>query len=103
MRPQARRSTLAVHCAPSFATKWLGPRLPQFMKAHPNLAIRLSSSAEPAHLARDTSIDVGIAYGAAPAEKGVTAEPLGVERTTPLCSPKLLPKRRRVKIGRAHV
>lgn len=97
MRPKPRRSQLAVHCSPSFATKWLGPRLPRFMKAHPTVAIRLSSSAAPANLARDTSIDVGIAYGAPPSEKGVVVEPLGVETTAPMCSPKLLPKRRRVK------
>ena len=38
------------------------------------------------------------AYGAAPSEKGVTVEPLRIERTTPLCSPKLLPKRRRIRV-----
>jgi len=97
LRPKPRRSQLAVHCSPSFATKWLGPRLPQFMKAHPTLAIRLSSSAEPANLARDTSIDVGIAYGTPPSEKGVVVESLGVEVTAPLCSPSLLPGRRQVK------
>lgn len=43
---------LAVHCAQSFAAKWLGQRLPEFMQAHPNVTIRLSSDVEPADLAR---------------------------------------------------
>ena len=96
LRPHARRSQLCVHCAPSFATKWLAPRLAGFMKAHPSMTIRLSSSAEPVNLLKDASIDVHIAYGAAPSAKGVVVEPLGLEKTTPLCSPKLLPEGRRV-------
>lgn len=96
LRPPARRSQLAVHCAPSFATKWLGPRLAGFMKTNPSVTIRLSSSADPIDLAKDSRIDVQIAYGTAPATKGVVVEPLGLEKTTPLCSPKLLPKGRRV-------
>jgi DNA-binding transcriptional LysR family regulator len=47
---------LAVHCAPSFAVKWLGPRLPEFMQTHPNVTIRLSSDAEPISPARVKSM-----------------------------------------------
>ena len=32
LAPQSQ--VLAVYCAPSFAVKWLGPRLPQFMQTH---------------------------------------------------------------------
>lgn len=97
LRPRARRSQLAVHCAPSFATKWLGPRLAGFMQAHPSITIRLSSGAEPVDWAKAAAIDAHIAYGTAPVGKGVVVEPLGPERTVPLCSPKLLPKGRRIK------
>ena len=31
---------LALHCAPSFAINWLGPRLPTFVKKYPNITIR---------------------------------------------------------------
>lgn len=90
LRPPQSRSELAVHCAPSFAAKWLGPRLPQFMAAHPSVVIRLSSSAEPADLSRSTDIDVAIAYGSPPPHANVTVEPLGLEATVPMCAPRLL-------------
>jgi DNA-binding transcriptional LysR family regulator len=96
LRPAPGHAQLRVHCTPSFATKWLAPRLGNFLKAHPGVTIRLSSSAEPVNLMRDTGIEVHIAYGDPPAARGVTVEPLGRERTTPLCSPRLLPPGRPV-------
>ena len=81
---------LTVHCAPSLAVKWLGPRLPQFMQAHPNITIRLTSGAEPIDLARVREVDVAISYGAARQSPGVVVVPLGLERIVPLCSPALL-------------
>lgn len=89
LRPPESRSELAVHCSPSFAAKWLGPRLPQFMAAHPSIVIRLSSSAEPADLAKSPDIDVDIAYGAPPPHPSVTVEPLGLEAIVPMCAPRL--------------
>ncbi len=90
LRPPESRSELAVHCSPSFAAKWLGPRLPQFMAAHPSIVIRMSSSAEPADLAKSTDIDIDIAYGAPPPHGNVVVEALGLEATVPMCSPRLL-------------
>ena len=86
----AREQVLTVHCAPSLAVKWLGPRLPQFMSAHPDIAIRLSSGAEPIDLARVREIDVAISYGAAREGAGIAVIALGAERIVPLCSPALL-------------
>ena len=89
LRPSAARSSLAVHCAPSFASKWLSPRLSRFMQAHPTITIRLSSSAEPVDLKSHTDIDIDIAYGMPPARVGVVVEPLGSELTLPLAAPQL--------------
>ena len=66
--------TLRVHCAPSFASKWLGPRLPLFMRRHPGIGIRLSASAEPIDLARHEGLDLVIAYGAVPPRRGIVVE-----------------------------
>jgi len=88
MRPSAQ--TLNLYCAPSFAAKWLGPRLPQFMEAHPDIAIRLSTGAEPLDLNRMREVDALITYVNVSPAAGVETLSLGPERTIPLCAPKLL-------------
>ena len=80
-------SSLAVHCTPSFAAKWLGPRLPAFVETHPGIAIRLSTSADPLDLARHEEIDILIAYGRPPRGPGLTVESLGPEEIAALCTP----------------
>lgn len=88
LAPQSQ--VLALHSPPSFAAKWLGPRLPGFMQARPEINIRLTSGAEPIDLTRAQEVDVAISY-AAPAERaGVVCLPLGAERIVPLCAPRLL-------------
>lgn len=89
---------LAVYCAPSFAVKWLGPRLPDFMKAHPGVAIRLSSGAEPMDLTRAREVDIAISYGHALQRPGVVVLPLGKERIVPLCSPSLIAAKKPWKV-----
>ncbi|HKR40609.1 MAG TPA: LysR substrate-binding domain-containing protein [Paraburkholderia sp.] len=81
---------LAVHSAPSFAAKWLGPRLPEFMRDNPDITIRLSSGATPIDLSRDREVDVAISYGYAVERPGVVTLPMGAERIAPMCSPSLL-------------
>jgi LysR family transcriptional regulator, glycine cleavage system transcriptional activator len=88
LAPKAQ--VLAVHSSPSFAAKWLGPRLPEFVQAHPDITIRLSSGAEPIDMTRVHEIDVTISYGFAFERHGVTTLALGAERIVPLCSPSLL-------------
>lgn len=90
LRPSEQKLELAVHCAPSFAAKWLSPRLSHFMQAHPSITIRLSSGAEPADLRRDEAPDIDIAYGMPSAQPGVVVEALGREATVPMCSPRLI-------------
>ena len=89
LRPSAARSSLSVHCSPSFASKWLGPRLSRFMQAHPAITIGLTSSAEPVDLKSNADIDIDITYGAPQARVGVVVESLGSEPTVPLAAPRL--------------
>lgn len=88
LAPQAE--VLAVHSAPSFAAKWLGPKLREFTQAHPDITIRLTSGAEPRDLTREREIDVAISYGAHLDRAGMLSVALGTERIVPLCSPQLL-------------
>ncbi len=89
LSPVAQQHGLALHCAPSFASKWLGPRLPNFMQQHPAINLRLSASADPIDFARQDDIDLAIAYGRAPRGRGIVAEPLGIEQITALAAPAL--------------
>ena len=88
LAPQAE--VLAVHCAPSFAAKWLGPRLREFLHSHPDITIRLTSGAEPIDLTRVRDVDVAISYGSVPERAGILSVALGAERIVPLCSPELV-------------
>ena len=87
--PRASKSTLTVHCGPSFAAKWLGPRLPRFMERHPSITIRLSSGAGSYDLLRNEATDAAIIYGHAPSGAGLSIEPLGEEDVLALCAPSL--------------
>jgi len=93
LRAPAQRRELAVHCAPSFAAKWLGPRLARFMSGHPHITPRVTSDAVAPDLRNNTGLDVAITYGR-PAEAlvraGVEVQALGAEPTLPMCSPRLL-------------
>ncbi|KQW70079.1 LysR substrate-binding domain-containing protein [Methylibium sp. Root1272] len=80
---------LSVYCAPSFAAKWLSPRLATFMQANPGITIRLSSGAEPLDLTQAREVDLAITYGHALQRPGVEVTPLGKERIVPLCAPSL--------------
>lgn len=87
--PRASASTLSVHCSPSFAAKWLGPRLGRFMERHPSVSIRLSSGAGTYDLLRHEATDAAILYGAAPSGPGLAVDPLGEEEVAALCAPAL--------------
>jgi LysR family glycine cleavage system transcriptional activator len=93
LSPNAVVESLSVHCTPSFASKWLGPRLAGFMREFPDLTTRMSSSAEPVNMLQEEELDVAIAYGSVRRQAGVVVEALGAERTAPLASPTLVGKR----------
>ena len=86
LRPAAQRRELAVHCAPSFASKWLSPRIARFMQANPGITLRLTSGAEPPDLRQSTGIQVAITYGTPAAQQAVEMESLGLELIAPMCA-----------------
>ena len=79
LSPSEQTQDLAVHCTPSFATKWLGPRLPSLISQHPDINIRLTSSADPFDLMRNERIDIAITYAEPPSTPGVITQSLGLE------------------------
>jgi LysR family glycine cleavage system transcriptional activator len=53
---------LVVSTGPSFAAKWLAPRLFSFMDEHPEIEVRISANLKLVDFSRD-GIDVGIRFG----------------------------------------
>jgi len=90
VRLAPQEQILAIYCAASFAVKWLGPRLPEFVKAYPDITLRLTSGAEQIDLTRTKELDVVISYNEPPARKGVVSQALGQEKIVPLCAPSML-------------
>jgi LysR family glycine cleavage system transcriptional activator len=85
--PQSQSGHLVIASGPSFAAKWLQPRISDFLAANPDVKIRLSTLSD--HDDLDTArFDIAIAYGCPPATRR-HVEPLLEERMQPLCSPGL--------------
>lgn len=84
-RPVSRSMTVSV--IPSFAAKWLLPRLPRFQSANPDIHLRLHTSPEAVDLAGGVA-DVAIRYGVGP-YPGLVAHKMFREQFVPLCSPAL--------------
>lgn len=85
--PQSQTGHLVIASGPSFAAKWLQPRLPDFLRLHPEVRIRLSTISSYDDL-ESSRFDIAIAYGSPPAGQR-QVEPLLTERLRPLCNPKL--------------
>ena len=81
------RSTTAlnVRATPTLANKWLLPRLPSFLDAHPNMEVRLDGTNEPTDFERE-SVDVEVRHGDG-RWPGLFVEGLAQEQFWPVCAP----------------
>lgn len=86
LRDGSAQTALTVLCAPSFASKWLLPRIDTFVAAHPEWQVRIVASTA---RSLTSDADVGIFYGQ-PDDPGLATEPIVRERLVVLCSPMLL-------------
>lgn len=68
--------TLNVTAAPTFAAKWLAPRLHLFQSAHPGIELRLRADETLIDPARDRRMDIAIRYGTGPYASELAAERL---------------------------
>jgi LysR family glycine cleavage system transcriptional activator len=80
--------TLSVSVAPSFATKWLLPRLDRFVGQYPEIDVRVLATVELTDFTAEP-IDLAIRYGHGH-YPGLQADLLMRESVFPVCSPKLL-------------
>ncbi|MEL6348085.1 MAG: transcriptional regulator GcvA [Myxococcota bacterium] len=79
---------LTVSASPSFAVKWLVPRLDDFRAHHPEMDVRIAATDRLVDPRREP-VDLCIRYGAA-VSTGLDAEVLITDRVFPVCSPALL-------------
>lgn len=82
------RPRLMVTVSPSFAAKWLVPRLDRFLRLCPGADVRIDVSQRLIDFARE-DVDVGIRFGKGD-YPGLRADRLFEETVFPVCSPKLL-------------
>jgi LysR family glycine cleavage system transcriptional activator len=82
------RPRLMVTVSPSFAAKWLVPRLDRFLQICPGADVRIDVSQRLIDFARE-DVDVGIRFGKGD-YPGLRADRLFEETVFPVCSPKLL-------------
>ena len=88
LRAHEESGAITVSLDPSFAAKWLVPRLDRLRAAHPDLDVRLDATDKLVDFQRD-NVDLAIRYGGGN-YPGLEAERLLSEEIFPVCSPKLL-------------
>ncbi|MGN6316897.1 LysR family transcriptional regulator [Trinickia sp.] len=86
---------LEVAVVPTFATKWLLPRMPKFMAAHPDITINLTTRTRP-FLFGDTEFDAALYAGPA-TWPGTGSQFLMRESLIAVCSPNLIAPRQKLK------
>lgn len=88
LKEQDSEGVLTVAVLPSFAARWLVPRLARFRQLHPEIDIRLAPSAQLVEFSQ-SDMDVGIRYGRGH-YPGLKVYRLMTEDIFPVCSPSLL-------------
>ncbi|MGF1553312.1 MAG: transcriptional regulator GcvA [Paracoccaceae bacterium] len=88
MRAHVDDGVVTVSAAPSFAAKWLVPRMDRFALAHPDYDLNVHATPAVARL-RGDGVDMALRYGVGRWE-GLLSECLVGDETFPVCSPKLL-------------
>jgi DNA-binding transcriptional LysR family regulator len=83
-------ATLSVSAVPTFAAKWLAPRLHEFQSAYPDIELRLRADDALTDPARDRQVDVALRYGRGPYASELHADRLWPEDVVvAVCSPDL--------------
>lgn len=62
LRAEGKQKRLTVTALPSFAARWLSPRLGRFIERYPDLEVMLQSSGHLTDFVRE-SVDIGIRFG----------------------------------------
>lgn len=85
LRANPDGGTLNLGVLPSFGTRWLVPRLPDFLRHHPGISVNLVTRSSPFDF-RSDSVDAAIHFGL-PHWQGTELVFLMRETVVPVCSP----------------
>lgn len=88
LKAMERAGVLTVSVAPSFASKWLLPRIERFAARHPEIDVRISASMALVDF-RSDQVDIAIRFGQG-RYPHLKVDKLFSESVTPMCSPALL-------------
>jgi LysR family glycine cleavage system transcriptional activator len=83
---------VTISVVPSFAAKWLIPRLTEFRRAHPDIAVRVDADHRPVNL-RAGEVDLAVRFTERPPTGMHTVE-MFRDRVFPVCSPDLVRENR---------
>ncbi|MDR2335170.1 MAG: LysR family transcriptional regulator [Burkholderiaceae bacterium] len=104
MAHQGHGGSLSLAAVPTFATRWLIPRLPQLAREHPDIVVHIETRTRP-FLFSDTGFDAALYAGTEEQVAnwpGVHVRMLMQEDVVPVCSPRLLEQSVPRARGRAH-
>jgi len=76
---------LTVSALPSFAAKWIVPRMMRFQERHPEIELRITAAEKLVDFARD-NVDIAVRFGGGQ-WPGVALDHILDEDATPVCSP----------------
>jgi len=96
MARQGQGGSLQLAAVPTFATRWLIPRLPDFAAKHPDITVHIETRTRP-FLFNDTPFDAAIYAGTATQTAnwaGTKSTVIIEEDVIPVCSPALLAGRK---------
>ena len=85
LRGYRAMTILTVRATPTFSTKWLLPRLANFIDAHPEIEVRIDGTSEPTDFSRE-DVDIEVRHGRGE-WRGLFVEPVATESFLPVCAP----------------
>lgn len=88
LREPPRKRQVSISVAPSFAAKWLMPRMDAFHREHPDIEVWISADMEAVNLSKGT-VDLAVRYGPG-GYGGCITELLMTETVLPVCAPALV-------------
>ena len=104
MAHQGAGGAISIAAVPTFATRWLLPRLPQFLQQHPGVVVHIDVQTRPFAFA-ERPVDAAIYTGTPEQARqwpGTQATWLMDEVIVPVCSPRLLEPATQRGRGRAY-